>query len=74
MEALELHREELRKTEEHKYACEGAGKQVPYSNITCRMCHIGTYQQLYCFQFDSRNWVLFFVSSSQRWGDLGLKL
>uniref|UniRef100_H2LWA8 Small-subunit processome Utp12 domain-containing protein n=1 Tax=Oryzias latipes TaxID=8090 RepID=H2LWA8_ORYLA len=27
MEALELHREELRKMEEHKYACEGAGKQ-----------------------------------------------
>ncbi|XP_004081424.1 WD repeat-containing protein 3 [Oryzias latipes] len=29
MEALELHREELRKMEEHKYACEGAGKQLP---------------------------------------------
>uniref|UniRef100_A0A3P9LKL7 WD repeat-containing protein 3 n=1 Tax=Oryzias latipes TaxID=8090 RepID=A0A3P9LKL7_ORYLA len=29
MEALELYREELRKTEEHKYACESAGKQLP---------------------------------------------
>uniref|UniRef100_A0A667YTL0 WD repeat domain 3 n=1 Tax=Myripristis murdjan TaxID=586833 RepID=A0A667YTL0_9TELE len=28
MEALELYREEARKMEEHKYACENAGKQV----------------------------------------------
>lgn len=28
MEALELYREETRKMEEHKYACENAGKQV----------------------------------------------
>ncbi|KAM3861701.1 WD repeat-containing protein 3 [Diretmus argenteus] len=29
MEALELYREENRKMEEHKYACENAGKQLP---------------------------------------------
>uniref|UniRef100_A0A667ZM00 WD repeat domain 3 n=1 Tax=Myripristis murdjan TaxID=586833 RepID=A0A667ZM00_9TELE len=29
MEALELYREEARKMEEHKYACENAGKQLP---------------------------------------------
>ncbi|XP_075994682.1 WD repeat-containing protein 3 [Genypterus blacodes] len=29
MEALELYREEARKKEEHKYACENAGKEVP---------------------------------------------
>uniref|UniRef100_A0A8C8DH36 Small-subunit processome Utp12 domain-containing protein n=1 Tax=Oryzias sinensis TaxID=183150 RepID=A0A8C8DH36_9TELE len=57
MEALELHREELRKMEEHRYACESAGKQVGYSNITC---HIGTYQQLSCFNLTAENWVLFF--------------
>lgn len=28
MEALELYKEEMRKMEEHKYACENAGKQV----------------------------------------------
>lgn len=28
MEALELLKEETRKMEEHKYACEAAGKQV----------------------------------------------
>lgn len=28
MEALELYREEGRKMEEHKYACENAGKEV----------------------------------------------
>lgn len=28
MEALELFKEETRKMEEHKYACEAAGKQV----------------------------------------------
>lgn len=28
MEALELFKEENRKLEEHKYACEAAGKQV----------------------------------------------
>lgn len=28
MEALELYREETRKMEEHKYACEHAGKEV----------------------------------------------
>ena len=28
MEALELYRDENRKMEEHKYACESAGKQV----------------------------------------------
>lgn len=29
MEALELYREELRKIEEHKYACKHAGKELP---------------------------------------------
>uniref|UniRef100_A0A7N6B438 Small-subunit processome Utp12 domain-containing protein n=1 Tax=Anabas testudineus TaxID=64144 RepID=A0A7N6B438_ANATE len=29
MEALELYKEEMRKMEEHKYACENAGKQLP---------------------------------------------
>ncbi|TMS06501.1 WD repeat-containing protein 3 [Larimichthys crocea] len=29
MEALELYREETRKMEEHKYACEHAGKELP---------------------------------------------
>uniref|UniRef100_A0A3B3CFR4 WD repeat domain 3 n=1 Tax=Oryzias melastigma TaxID=30732 RepID=A0A3B3CFR4_ORYME len=29
MEALELYKEELRKMEEHKYACESAGKELP---------------------------------------------
>lgn len=29
MEALELYREEQKKMEEHKYACESAGKQLP---------------------------------------------
>lgn len=28
MEALELYKEETRKMEEHKYACENAGKEV----------------------------------------------
>jgi len=28
MEALELYKEDLRKMEEHKYACERAGKEV----------------------------------------------
>ena len=31
MEALELYRSESRKLEEHKYACENAGKQVHHS-------------------------------------------
>ncbi|XP_056435237.1 WD repeat-containing protein 3 [Gadus chalcogrammus] len=32
MEALELYRSESRKLEEHKYACENAGKQLPLPN------------------------------------------
>lgn len=32
MEALELYKGEARKMEEHKYACENAGKEVEISN------------------------------------------
>ena len=39
MEALELYREENRKKEEHKYACENAGKEVETSSSkTLMLC------------------------------------
>lgn len=38
MEALELYKEEGRKMEEHKYACEHAGKEVE----TLFSCTVGT--------------------------------
>lgn len=34
MEALELYRAESRKMEEHKYACEHAGKQVRHTHTS----------------------------------------
>lgn len=39
MEALELYREESRKLEEHKYACENAGKQVQ-THFSCSSLHL----------------------------------
>lgn len=38
MEALELHKEENRKMEEHKYACQTAGKEVETGSSLLTLC------------------------------------
>uniref|UniRef100_A0A8C5BQL8 WD repeat domain 3 n=1 Tax=Gadus morhua TaxID=8049 RepID=A0A8C5BQL8_GADMO len=47
MEALELYRSESRKLEEHKYACENAGKQLPLPNPNPILVAFGNVSLLY---------------------------